>query len=501
MNLERPGDRGGVVDRIERLCSHAETLGTDDVIQDVSAVRSRLSEPLRVAIAGRVKAGKSTLLNALVGERLAATDASECTSIVTWYRHGSSYGVTAVLRTGESRELRFGRGSAGLDIDLDVLDPDDVEHLEVTWPTSRLSRMTLIDTPGLGSVDTRRSERAKQLLGVDVGRPSEVDAVIYLLRHLHSSDRAFLDAFLDRSLSRPSPVNAVAVLSRADEIGAGRLDALESAGAIADRLAADRRVRAVCATVLPVAGLIAETGQTLRESEVVELRELCRLGRDELELLLVSVDRFCAPGVTSLSIDTRRSLLARLGLFGVRFALSQLGADSAITASELARRLVTASGIAGLSVLLDEQLAPLADVLKARSALVALGNIATSLSSVNPASGRELESAIERVEADTHELAELRLLHLLFSGQVEVDHAGRAEIERLVRAGDSTGRLGLDADTEVAQQRAVALERLEAWRVRAAQPLTARVDAEASEIIAQCYERLFVGLDRSTGAQ
>ena len=41
---------------------------------------------LRVAIAGRVKAGKSTLLNALVGERLAATDAGECTRIVTWYR-------------------------------------------------------------------------------------------------------------------------------------------------------------------------------------------------------------------------------------------------------------------------------------------------------------------------------------------------------------------------------------------------------------------------------
>ena len=32
----------------------------------VDAVTRRLDEPLRVAIAGRVKAGKSTLLNALV---------------------------------------------------------------------------------------------------------------------------------------------------------------------------------------------------------------------------------------------------------------------------------------------------------------------------------------------------------------------------------------------------------------------------------------------------
>ena len=55
----------------------------------------RLDEPLRVAIAGRVKAGKSTLLNALVGERLAATDAGECTRIVTWYRNALGYRVVA----------------------------------------------------------------------------------------------------------------------------------------------------------------------------------------------------------------------------------------------------------------------------------------------------------------------------------------------------------------------------------------------------------------------
>ena len=58
------------------------------------AVRERLDEPLRVAIAGKVKAGKSTLLNALVGEEVAPTDAGECTTIVTWYRDGTTYRAT-----------------------------------------------------------------------------------------------------------------------------------------------------------------------------------------------------------------------------------------------------------------------------------------------------------------------------------------------------------------------------------------------------------------------
>ncbi|MSX07522.1 MAG: Isoniazid-inducible protein iniC, partial [Actinobacteria bacterium] len=41
----------------------------------------RLDEPLRVALAGSLKAGKSTLLNSLVGQDIAPTDATECTKV------------------------------------------------------------------------------------------------------------------------------------------------------------------------------------------------------------------------------------------------------------------------------------------------------------------------------------------------------------------------------------------------------------------------------------
>src|SRR4051812_50058213 len=75
----------------------------------------RLSQPLRLAIAGRVKAGKSTLLNALVGEELAPTDAGECTRLVTWYIGGVSK-QTPARRPGaraEGRPAPGARGAAG----------------------------------------------------------------------------------------------------------------------------------------------------------------------------------------------------------------------------------------------------------------------------------------------------------------------------------------------------------------------------------------------------
>src|SRR4051812_34280101 len=67
---------------------------------DLTELSARLTGPLRVAIAGKIKAGKSTLLNALVGEELAPTDAGECTRIVTWYHRGDQPQVTVYPNTG-----------------------------------------------------------------------------------------------------------------------------------------------------------------------------------------------------------------------------------------------------------------------------------------------------------------------------------------------------------------------------------------------------------------
>ena len=112
----------------------------------LDAAVHRIGEPLRVAIAGRVKAGKSTLLNALVGEELAPTDAGECTRLVTWYRSGLNYRVDLVPRDGrgEVRECAF-RRSPALDIDLGGTPLEDVDHLVVSWPSARLEEVTLVD--------------------------------------------------------------------------------------------------------------------------------------------------------------------------------------------------------------------------------------------------------------------------------------------------------------------------------------------------------------------
>jgi predicted GTPase len=484
-----PGD---LVGEIRRIASEATRLaGGGDLGPVVERAVKRLDEPLRVAIAGRTKAGKSTLLNALVGERLAATDASECTRIVTWYRHALGYRVVAHLRPTGTLELSFRRQDGALEIDLGELDEATVERIEVGWPARTLADLTLIDTPGLGSADDATAARTTEaLLDEDGNRPGEADAVIYLMRHLHRYDAQFLEAFLDHSLAHASPINAVVVLSRADEIGAARPDALESAATVATRYAEDRRIRELASAVVPVAGLIAETGATLREQQVAWLREIARLDASRRTALLRSVDRFRDPDLNPLGTDIREELLGRFGLFGLRLTIGLLAQGRVGTATELSDALLVTSGIRDLQRILADRFAGRADALKARSALAALRGVADELARRGVPEANRLAADLERVEAGSEQLALLRLLHLVLTGSIEVTPDERLEVDRLTGAARTAERAGLAADASPEAIRASAVAAIERWRRRAASPLSDRRTIEAADIVIRAYERI-----------
>ncbi|MCP3998759.1 MAG: hypothetical protein GY722_27360 [bacterium] len=486
----RPPDRLNS-DLLPLLARLRQLVETPDAITTADTIRRRLDEPLRVAIAGRVKAGKSTLLNALVGERLAPTDAGECTKVVTWYRHGTGYDVTAMTEDGDQVPVPFTRERDRLVMDVAGLDLARVTRLEVTWPAARLRRFTLIDTPGLEAHDEASAARSRTLLGITDDDHSDVDAVVYLMRHAHRLDMEFLEAFSDHSLAHPSPVNAIAVLSRADEIGAGRRDALDSAAAIAGRYARDARIRTLCATVVPVAGLIAETGRTLQESEGGSLRALADLPHDEIQPMSLSVDRFADPNRSPLDSDTRRQLLLRLGLFGVRFGIARLQQRGATT-SDLARDLVAASGLDELAALIDNHFGRRAELLKTRSAIVNLKTLAGSLPSSDEAT--EIGTEIERLEAAAPELGELRLLHLVISGAAGLTEEESAEVDRLVSDDSYQFRLGMPDEAIPEELQAVIVTRLGDWRRKAAYPLASAERREACELVATTYERLHAEL-------
>ncbi len=489
-----------VVSTVAELCELARRLSAGTVIAErAAAIEERFEGPLRVAIAGRVKAGKSTLLNALVGERLATTDAGECTRIVTVYHHAPGYEVTAIRTDGTREPLRFRRADGALQVDLGRLTLDDIAQLDVGWPASTLRRLTLIDTPGLASLDGPTSRRTLDFMAHHHEQVSGADAVIYLMRHLHRTDGEFLAAFMDRSVAGASPVHAIALLSRADEVGAGRLDAMESASMIAERYRDRSEVSTLVSDVLPVAGLLAETAMSLREDEVAVLRSIAMLPESDRSLVLLSADDFCDASQTEVTVERRRDLLDRLGLFGARWAVADLVDDPGRSAGALARSLAERSGIEAVRARIEQQFGPRARLLQARSAMLALRDLAVELTALDAHAGGRLRAELDRLETTAVEFARLTAVHLVMSGSATLPTDERDEVVRLLDVVGAPGNAGVgDAgSTDVtpldpAVRRAEAIAGIERWRNRAADPLASTAVVTVADTMTRWYEHRYV---------
>jgi hypothetical protein len=300
----------------------------------------------------------------------------------------------------------------------------------------------------------------------------------------------FLDAFMDRSVSAASPVNAVAVLSRADEIGAGRLDAMDSARRIAARYRVDPAIQSLAATVVPVAGLLAETALTLREDEVASLRTLQATEPDVLERMLLSAENFSDPHSSALTVEIRRDLLDRLGMFGVRIAMKEIG-QGVSTAAAMAPKLIEHSGLDDLRAVINAQFLPRARLLQARAALVSVRLLVPELRAKHPSTADRLEREAERIDASAIDFARLRAAHLLSASGFRIAERDSRDLERLLLGSTDPAALGLDADASRAQLMQRALDSVARWRERAADPLAQPALIEVFETAARTCEGIY----------
>jgi replication fork clamp-binding protein CrfC len=428
-----------------------------DVHNELDRIGRRLNQPIRIALAGTLKAGKSTLVNALVGEDIAPTDATEATRIVTWFRHGPTPKVIA--RDPHDRGLTF--SFAGLN-------PDDVVDLDVEWPAAELVDTTIIDTPGTSSLSRDVSMRTHRLLVPEDGVP-RVDAVVFLLRTLNAADIALLKQIGELVGGSSGALGVIGVASRADEIGAGRIDAMMSAKDVAKRFTEEMDKTGICQAVVPVSGLLALTARTLRQSEFVALQKLAGVEPAALTKAMLSVDRFVREDDT-LPVDaaTRAALLDRFGMFGIRISIAVMHAgvsDSVALADELLER----SGLIALRDVIDQQFAQRSELLKAHTALLSLRQFVQH----NPIYATPYILAdIDPLLADTHAFEELRLLSLLRSRPTTLNEDEMASLRRIIGGSgtDAASRLGLQPDAPFDGPRA-AFAAAQRWRRRADHPL------------------------------
>ena len=457
-----------------------------EVHNELERIGRRLNEPMRIALAGTLKAGKSTLVNALVGEDIAPTDATEATRIVTWFRHGPIPRATANHRGGRRSNVPIIR-AGGLTFDFGSLDPADVLDLQVEWPAAELIDATIIDTPGTSSLNSDVPERTLRLLVPDDGVP-RVDAVVFLLRTLNAADIALLKQIGELVGGSAGALGVIGVASRADEIGAGRIDAMLSAADVANRFTAEMDKTGICQAVVPVSGLLALTARTLRQSEFVALKKLAGVDPGELARAMLSADRFVRDdSPLPVGAATRAQLLDRFGMFGIRISIALLRAgvgDSVTLADELLER----SGLVALRDVVDQQFAQRSDLLKSHTALLSLRRFVEV--NQTPAT-RQIIADIDPLLADTHAFEELRLLSQLHSRPTTFNEDEIASLRRIIGGSgtDAASRLGLTPEAPYDGPRA-AFAAAQRWRRRAEHPLNDPFTARACRAAVRSAEAM-----------
>ncbi len=166
------------------------------------------AEPLRLAVAGLPQTGRSTLVNSLVGEEIAPLLVEEG-SVLTWYRGGAVPRAQVYPTQAPPRDAPVARVDGRLHIDLEGWRAETLDRIVVDWPSRALRGLTLIDTPAIGAEPAEPATSTSDAATDVASRISlDADAVLYLMRNLHSTDVGFLQSIQDHPIARETPVNA-----------------------------------------------------------------------------------------------------------------------------------------------------------------------------------------------------------------------------------------------------------------------------------------------------
>ena len=191
-------------------------LGLETDSADINLASNNLRQGVfRLLVLGDMKRGKSTFLNALIGENLLPSDVNPCTALLTTLRYGSEKKVTVYFNDGKSpKQLDFKSFKQNY-----TIDPAEAKRLEaekkpafpdidcavVEYPLPLLEKgIEIVDSPGLNDTEARNE--------LSLGYINNCHAILFVLRATQPctmGERRYLENYIKgRGLSVFFLINA-----------------------------------------------------------------------------------------------------------------------------------------------------------------------------------------------------------------------------------------------------------------------------------------------------
>lgn len=157
----------------------------------VHALVEQFDSPPLVAVMGEYSVGKSTFINALLGDDLLPTGEGVTTGTIVWLRYGEQQRARVVYRDGRVSEQEGINNIATLVKETEEgQTAKDIRHVEFFLDAPMLRKINIIDTPGLNAPFPEHESTTEEFL-------EKSDAILFLF-NIEAAGKASEGEFLSK---------------------------------------------------------------------------------------------------------------------------------------------------------------------------------------------------------------------------------------------------------------------------------------------------------------
>ncbi len=173
------------IDQITKSLSHHREEILPQNFENLMKLKERLKKGrFHLAILGQFKRGKSTLLNAILGEKILPTGVVPLTAIPTFIKKGKNYHIKISFQdSGKEKKIEISNSEKMIEVLSQYVTEEKnprnklrVNEVEISIPNSPILNegVVLIDTPGIGSTHKHNTEATLNFL-------PQCDAALFVL--------------------------------------------------------------------------------------------------------------------------------------------------------------------------------------------------------------------------------------------------------------------------------------------------------------------------------